>query len=80
MNYDNFIKERNSALLSLERKKIEKYCRKYGVPIPPSDLAFWMGVHKAICGLKGITEEQRQRSVNWLREHGSKPEFIMGGY
>jgi hypothetical protein len=43
----NFVKERNEALFSLDRKKIEAYCAKYGdsdsTNVP--DLVFWAGVY-----------------------------------
>lgn len=46
----NFVKERNEALFSLDRKKIEAYCAKYGdsdsANVP--DVVFWAGVYKAI--------------------------------
>lgn len=35
-----FIKERDEALLSLDRDKIEAYLRKYQIPIPQDDEVF----------------------------------------
>ena len=81
MNYTScisFIKERNEALLSLDRKKIERYCKKHGITMPTDDEAFWRGVHKAICAITSIPFEVRQKSADWLFEHGSTPE-IGGG-
>ena len=70
-----FVKERNEALLSLDRNKIERYAKKYGVALPSNDEAFWRGVHKAICNITNIPFEMRQRSADWLLEHGSTPEI-----
>lgn len=75
MNYSQYIKERNEALLSLDRKKIERYCKKFGVTVPTDDEAFWRGVHKVICNIVTIPLEVRQKSADWLFEHGSTPQI-----
>ena len=45
---ETFVKERNDALFSLDRKKIEAYCAKHGdtdtAELP--DPVFWAGVYK----------------------------------
>lgn len=71
----NFIKERNEALLSLNKNKIIKYMNKYNIKIPKDEKIFWCGVHKAICSLyfvesNNITLEQYTRSADWLKENG----------
>ena len=48
---EDFIKERNEALLSLDREKILAYGKKYNVKFPEDEKIFWVGVHKAICSL-----------------------------
>lgn len=68
-----FIKERDEALLSLDRDKIEAYLRKYQVPVPRDDEVFWRGVHKAICEIESAPESAKRASEEWLREHGSSP-------
>ena len=47
-----FVKERNEALFSLDRKKIEAYMIKYGETeiAQTPDVVFWASVYKAICG------------------------------
>lgn len=75
MKYASFVKERNEALLSLDREKIERYAKKYGIPLPDSEEAFWRGVHKAICHITDIPFEVRQKSADWLFDHGSTPEI-----
>lgn len=71
---DEFIKERNEAFLSLDKFKIVKYCIKYGIAVPPNDKIFWTGVHKAICNMylipeNNVTKEQYERSKQWLKEN-----------
>lgn len=75
---DNFIEERNSALLSLDKDKIIAFDKKYGIKIPEDEQVFWAGVHKAICNLylvedNKITIEQYMRSAEWLKENGFSP-------
>jgi len=70
---ENFIEERNKALLSLDRGKIEEFGKKYGLTFPVGEEAFWRGVHKAICNIHTFPQEVRERSAEWLCEHGSTP-------
>ena len=53
-----FVKERNEALFSLDRKKIEAYMIKYGETeiTQTPDNVFWVSVYKAICGIKDAPE------------------------
>lgn len=74
---NNFIKERNKALLSLNKKRIIDYMKKYGISIPQDEKIFWAGVHKAICSLYLVDEneislEQYTKSANWLKLNGFK--------
>lgn len=73
-----FVRDRDEALLSLDREKIERFAKKYGVQMPTSEEAFWRGVHKAICNITSVPFEVRQKSADWLFEHGSTPEI--GGH
>ena len=69
-----FVKERNEALLSLDKKKIKAYMKKYHVQFEPgNEVVFWAGFHKAIIGINSATPEQKQRSRDWLTAHGFKP-------
>lgn len=65
-----FVKERNEALLSLDRKKIERYLKKYGVKPPSNERVFWAGVHKAIIQIPSVPLERKMHSAVWLKEHG----------
>ena len=69
---ERFVKERNDALFSLDREKIEAYMLKYGeseiTEMP--DETFWASVYKAICGIKGAPKELTQKAESWLAENG----------
>lgn len=65
-----FVRERDEALLSLEKEKIVFFCRKYGVYYPHSEIEFWKSVHKARVALKGIPEPDKEISREWLLQHG----------
>lgn len=69
---ERFVKERNDALFSLDRKKIEAYMIKYGEPeitkVP--DEVFWASVYKAICGIKNAPDELVSKAHVWLQKNG----------
>ncbi len=69
-DFKQFVKDRDSAMRSLDETKILEYCRKYGVPIPANETLFWCGIHKARIQLNSITEDEKQISRQWLNEHG----------
>ena len=73
MNMKKFAKERDNALLSLDKNKILAYCKKYDVPVPEDEEVFWAGVHKAIVNTTSISFEKKLVSIAWLREHGFSP-------
>ena len=68
-----FVKERNEALFSLDRKKIERYFAKCGQPIPKNDIVFWATVHKCICNITTAPSDLIADSKKWLYEHGMSP-------
>lgn len=71
---DQFLKDRNEALLSLDETKIRAYMEKYGeADALPKDKpeVFWRGVHKAITGCKDLPIEFRRKSKAWLAERNS---------
>lgn len=67
-----FVKERNDALFSMDRKKIEAYCAKHGdtetAELP--DQLFWAGVYKAICAIRNAPEDKVREARTWLASHG----------
>ena len=69
---ERFVKERNEALFSLDRKKIEAYLTKYGETemVNAPDIIFWGGVYKAICGIQGAPEDVVDKAHAWLLENG----------
>ena len=70
-----FVKERNEALFSLDRKKIEAYMIKYGeteISQTP-DVVFRASVYKASCGIKDAPAAILSKAKAWLHEHGMSP-------
>lgn len=59
---ESFVKERNDALFSLDRKTIEAYCAKHGdtetAELP--DQVFWAGVY--------INEKEYARAKKYYRK------------
>ena len=70
-----YVKERDEAFLSLDKKKIMKFCRRWHICLPDNETVFWCGVHKVIVNINSATEEQKRKSYEWLKEHGFSPEI-----
>lgn len=72
---NKYAKERNSAFLSLNEKRIREFCKKWYLPVPQNELAFWAGVHKVVYHTEAATAEQKASSAAWLKEHGFSTEI-----
>ena len=74
---EKIIQERNEALFSLDREKIQAYCKKYGeyemADLP--DPVFWGSVYKAICQINGAPEAVVSKAKAWLAEHSMSCEI-----
>ena len=71
---ESLIKERNEALFSLDRKKIEAFMTKVGdnMCVNMPDLIFWAGVYKAICQIQGAPKDKVNAAHAWLSKYGFK--------
>ena len=67
--FEQFIQERNEALLSLDKYKILNYMAKYNIEVPDNEIIFWSGVHKAIVAIKYISNEHKEKSIKWLEDN-----------
>lgn len=68
---EEFNRERNEALLSLDEERIRAMVLKFNGVIQPKDpLIFWGGVHKAITGCTSLPIEFRRQSKAWLDARG----------
>lgn len=70
-----YAKERDAALLSLDKKRIQNFMLDHGVDFPNNETVFWAGVHKAILHIRSASVQQRFDSLMWLMEHGFSPEI-----
>lgn len=70
---EQYVKERDEALMSLDNGKIKAFFAKFnGSGEPPRDDVFWVAVHKAITGASTLPIEFRRKSKVWLEERGFK--------
>lgn len=69
-SFDEYVKDRDEAFLSLDETKIRDFMQKYGIPEPEDDEVLWIGVHKIITVIRSATDEQVERSKKWLQDHG----------
>ena len=60
---NRYVRERNEAFLSLDKKKILKFCKEWHICVPATDIDFWCGVHKVIGNTDAATEEQKRNSL-----------------
>ena len=68
---NDFIKERNAALLSLNKGRIEAFAKKWNAEFPYStESVFWAAVHKARLCIVVLPQEAKDLSRTWLLENG----------
>jgi hypothetical protein len=70
IDLDQFFKDRDEAMLSLDKDKILAYMIKYGAHVPRNEAVFWAGVHKARLALNCVDADGKILSRNWLSENG----------
>ena len=70
-----FVDERNAALFSLDRARIEAFFEKYNFEKPVNDTVFWALVYKCICGISSAPPDIAMKAKAWLLEHGMTPEI-----
>lgn len=69
INIDEFIKERNSAMLSFDRQKIEEYMRKYHLDIPEQEGIFWVNAARAVLAIKDLPAEAAHKARAILKKY-----------
>lgn len=73
----NFAKERNAAFIDFVQTgnttKVQKYCKKYGVPIPKDKKVFAAGIYKAVQECIGIPEEIKSLAMQRCLKIGFNP-------
>lgn len=74
MDIDQFKRDRNRALSSMDMETIKAYMRKYDDNAEfPSDDIFWVGVHKARTACLELPIFERNNSRKWLSDRGYQP-------
>lgn len=74
MNCEEFRKERDRELLSLNEKRIRAFADKNNISMPHGIL-FWITVHTAIVNYCDGTKKQMERSKKWLIKNGRLTTF-----
>ncbi|MDD6490281.1 MAG: hypothetical protein PUG48_10845 [Clostridia bacterium] len=69
-NPEEFVKERNEALFSLDEEKIRAYAKKYCVSLPENPKVFWGAVYKSIYNVTDAPQELKDKAKAWLEENG----------
>ena len=68
-----YVNERNAALFSLDRARIEAFFEKYDFEKPVNDTVFWAVVYKCICSITSAPPDIATQANAWLLEHGMTP-------
>ena len=73
----NFVKERDSAFIDFvetgSMKKVDAYCKKYGVPMPKDLKVKQAGIYKAVQYCTNISEETKNKAMIKCLELGFNP-------
>jgi hypothetical protein len=68
-----FVEDRNEALLSLDETKIREFGKKYEIPMSDKPIVFWASIHKARMEVTSFSERVREKSRRWLLAHNFSP-------
>lgn len=77
--HDQWIKEREEALLSLDLKKYKAFYKKwlkegiYTIPLPDNDMIIEISMRQALLGMEDISEGKMIEAQLWLIAHGCDP-------
>lgn len=74
---ESYVKERNTALFSLDEGKIRKFMEKNGIPIPEQPDAFWGAVYKVIVNTPNAPVVIRRKAEIGLRRLGMDRSFYI---
>lgn len=69
--FQEFVKSRDEALLSMDADKIGAFAKKYRIPFPDkSEPIFVVSVHKMRSGIQALPPEEIKKLIKWLSERG----------
>lgn len=78
---DKFVKDRDNALIDFvetgSMKKVDAYCKKYGVQMPKDLKVKQAGIYKAVQYCTNIPNEIKEKAMIKCMELGFNP-FIKG--
>lgn len=72
----SYLNELKNVLLTYDENKIKEFLNKHNKKIPEIKIVFWIAIHKAVCNLPNCTDEEKEFSRKWLKEHGFKEEIF----
>ena len=68
VSMDDFKRDREEALLSLDPAKLRAYAAKYGAECPQDDETLIISAHKAITVCRDLPMDRRRASKAWLNQ------------
>jgi hypothetical protein len=68
-------KERSEAARSLNVKEFKWFCKRWKMPVPPTDRLTEITMRKIICNIVESTDEEKAEAKKWLEERGCDAEL-----
>lgn len=68
-DFAEFVADRDEAIFSFDKFKIETFCRKWNIRVPESDYAFWLGICESILTVPDAPLEAKDKAREWIRVH-----------
>lgn len=69
MSRTGFVRDRDEAIFSFDRFKIETFCKKYDIDMPDSDWAFWLGICESILSVPSAPVEAKAKAAKWINDN-----------
>lgn len=76
MDVEQMIRDRDVAVLSLDKDKIFEYLDKYGIRKPFNDYDYQIFVCKSILGIASAPEEMKKKAEQWLLDRCISKELL----
>lgn len=76
MKLKDYVKERNTALFSLDEATIRNFTRKYGLrELSPNPKVFWGAVYKAVLNTQECPADVAEKARSGLKRLGMSEQF-----
>lgn len=68
--FEIYNKDRNKAVLSLDVETFKKFCKKWSLPVPPTDEIIEITMRKMACHIPSLPDDFKADAKKWLEDRG----------